>query len=161
MDVQESSVSGEVSLCLCWSPRGWNYETRILFEILRFSGILWVFCYKGHVLFAFILQQNCVFCACKSTCSTKQARNANRGCPCKTEGVMCSSLCKCGSESKPCRNKVNYLRIICYPRFCSYREIIVYVVVIFEKHFLNCSVSMWALCLDIRMMHLEFIRLKQ
>ncbi|XP_068742930.1 uncharacterized protein [Montipora capricornis] len=50
-------------------------------------------------------QQNRVRCTCKSTCSTKRTRSGNRGCPCKTEGVICGPHCKCGSEAKPCRNK--------------------------------------------------------
>ncbi|KAK3728217.1 hypothetical protein QZH41_012066, partial [Actinostola sp. cb2023] len=50
----------------------------------------------------FILQ---VSCNCKSTCSTKRTGNSNRGCPCKGQNIECSSLCRCGTAAKPCKNK--------------------------------------------------------
>ncbi|KAM7429947.1 hypothetical protein ABFA07_019245 [Porites harrisoni] len=40
-------------------------------------------------------QPNRIYCTCKSTCSTKRT---------STE-VSCGQDCKCGSQSKPCRNK--------------------------------------------------------
>ncbi|CAH3180475.1 unnamed protein product, partial [Porites lobata] len=41
---------------------------------------------------------NRIYCTCKSTCSTKRT---------STE-VSCGQDCKCGSQSKPCRNKFLY-----------------------------------------------------
>ena len=39
----------------------------------------------------------------------KKNKYTNRVCPCRTE-VLCGQDCKCGSQSKPCRNKVIYSR---------------------------------------------------
>ena len=46
------------------------------------------------------------FCTCKSACTTKRKENGSRGCPCKGRNVLCTDECNCGTNNKPCRNRV-------------------------------------------------------
>ena len=46
------------------------------------------------------------FCKCKSACTTKRKENGSRGCPCKGRNVLCTDECNCGTNNKPCRNRV-------------------------------------------------------
>ena len=49
-----------------------------------------------------------IFCKCKSACTRKCKENSSCGCPCKGRNMLCTDECKCGTSSKPCRNRVNY-----------------------------------------------------
>ena len=46
------------------------------------------------------------FCKCKSACTTKRKENSSRGCLCKGRNVLCTDECQCGTNNKPCRNRV-------------------------------------------------------
>ena len=54
-----------------------------------------------------------VNCSSKSQCMRKLKTDASgkmTGCVCKGNGVFCGENCSCGTNSKPCQNKVRYLR---------------------------------------------------
>ena len=62
----------------------------------------------------------------------KKKGDGSRGCPCKGNNILCSESCRCGTHSKPCKNKVSHRNRYIYIYLKSTFNSLIYAPIVFQ-----------------------------